>query len=96
MALGVDEAASYRREKRSGIANGDVLLIGTDVIWETRNASAETFGKQRLGRILSDHHRMRAQDIVQAILDGLEQFRGKEPLEDDITLLIIKADAGTR
>jgi serine phosphatase RsbU (regulator of sigma subunit) len=39
---------------------------------------------------------MRAQDIVQAILDGLEQFRGKEPLEDDITLLIIKADAGTR
>jgi phosphoserine phosphatase RsbU/P len=94
MALGVDDACSYLSGSRPGLVAGDVLLIGTDGIWETRNASAEKFGKERVGRILRNHHHRNSESILQAILDALEEFRGEGPLEDDITLLVIKAGTG--
>jgi len=93
MALGVDEAGSYRSKKWSGLSNGDVLLIGTDGIWETQNDAAEKFGKERIGGILRSHHRQSAALILQAILGAIEGFRGKRQQEDDITLMIIKAEA---
>jgi sigma-B regulation protein RsbU (phosphoserine phosphatase) len=92
MALGVDDACSYLSGWRPGLVDGDVLLIGTDGIWETRNAFAEKFGKKRIGRILRNHHHLSSESILQAILKALEEFRGEGPLEDDITLLVIKAD----
>jgi sigma-B regulation protein RsbU (phosphoserine phosphatase) len=93
MALGVDETGSYRSKKWSGLSNGDVLLIGTDGIWETQNDAAEKFGKERIGGILRSHHRQSAAIILQAILGDIEGFRGKRQQEDDITLMIIKAEA---
>jgi sigma-B regulation protein RsbU (phosphoserine phosphatase) len=96
MALGVDETGAYRSGSHPGLSAGDVLLIGTDGIWETRNASGEPFGKQRVVGILRDHHSRSAALILQAVLDALEEFRGEGPLEDDITLLVIKAAAGAR
>jgi sigma-B regulation protein RsbU (phosphoserine phosphatase) len=92
MALGVDDACPYLSGWRPGLVDGDVLLIGTDGIWETRNAFAEKFGKKRIGRILRNHHHLSSESILQAILKALEEFRGEGPLEDDITLLVIKAD----
>lgn len=93
MALGVDDAGSYRSGSKSNLNAGDVLLIGTDGIWESRNAASEPFGKVRLGRILRDHHRQDAESILRAILNALEEFRGQKDLEDDVTLMIVKAIA---
>lgn len=91
MALGVDDACSYRSGSRPGLGADDVLLIGTDGIWETRNANSEKFGKERIGRILRSHHRQSAEGILQAVLDALEEFRGKAQQEDDVTLLVLKS-----
>ena len=91
MALGVDEACSYRSGSRSGLGADDVLLIGTDGIWETQNANSEKFGKERIGKILMRHHRQSAEGILQAVLNALEAFRGKAQQEDDITLLVLKS-----
>ena len=93
MALGVDEAGSYRSGKWSGLSDGDVLLIGTDGIWETQNSAGEKFGKERIGEILRSHHRRSAALILQAILLAIEGFRGKRQQEDDITLMVIKVKA---
>jgi sigma-B regulation protein RsbU (phosphoserine phosphatase) len=91
MALGVDDATSYLSGDRSGLSAGDVLLISTDGIWETRNANSEKFGKERIGKIIRSHHRRSAEDILQAVLRALEEFRGKAQQEDDITLLVLKS-----
>ena len=72
MALGVDGACSYLSGGRSGLSTGDVLLIGTDGIWETQNANSEKFGKERIGKILMRHHRQSAEGILQAVLKALE------------------------
>ena len=91
MALGVDGACSYLSGSRSGLGADDVLLIGTDGIWETQNANSEKFGKERIGKILMRHHRQSAEGILQAVLNALEAFRGKAQQEDDITLLVLKS-----
>jgi sigma-B regulation protein RsbU (phosphoserine phosphatase) len=95
MALGVDDACSYLSGRRTGLEAGDVLLIGTDGIWETRNAKSEKFGKERIAEIVRDHHHRSAEGILQAILSALNEFRGAARPDDDITLLVMKAEAGT-
>jgi sigma-B regulation protein RsbU (phosphoserine phosphatase) len=91
MALGVDDACSYLSGSRRAWALDDVLLIGTDGIWETQNAYSEKFGKKRVGKIVRRHHRLSAEGILQAVLNTLEEFRGKAQQEDDITLLVLKS-----
>jgi sigma-B regulation protein RsbU (phosphoserine phosphatase) len=91
MALGVDDTCSYLSGSRPGLCADDVLLIGTDGIWETPNANSEKFGKERIGKILMSHHRQSAEGILQAVLRALEDFRGKAQQEDDITLLVLKS-----
>jgi sigma-B regulation protein RsbU (phosphoserine phosphatase) len=95
MALGVEEACAYLSGRRSGLGAGDVLLIGTDGIWESRNTNSEKFGKERIGRIVQSHSRLSAEGILQAILSALEDFRGGALPDDDVTLLVIKAKAAT-
>jgi sigma-B regulation protein RsbU (phosphoserine phosphatase) len=91
MALGVEDAYSYLSGDRSGFSAGDVLLISTDGIWETRNTLSEKFGKERVGQIVRRHHRLSAEGILQTVLNALEEFRGEAPQEDDITLLVLKS-----
>ena len=93
MALGVDEAFSYPSASPLGLHAGDIALIGTDGIWETRNGRSEKFGKTRVGDILRRHRRDSAEAILEAVLNSLEEFRGGLPQEDDITLVVLKAAA---
>ncbi len=90
MALGVDDRCDYRSGSRTGLAAGDILLIGTDGAWETRNSKSQQFGKTRISEMLRSHHHRNAEDIVRAILEALAEFRGDAIQEDDITLLVIK------
>jgi sigma-B regulation protein RsbU (phosphoserine phosphatase) len=95
MALGVDDATSYLSGGRSGLSVGDILVIGTDGVWETQGEGPEKFGKARVGAILRSHHGREAEAILQAILSSLTEFRGKNLQEDDITLVVVKV-AGSR
>jgi sigma-B regulation protein RsbU (phosphoserine phosphatase) len=90
MALGVKEACSHPSGVRSGLGNGDVLLIGTDGIWETRDPASERLGKERVGEILKSHHRRSAEGILEAVLGAVDEFRGAAHQEDDITLVVVK------
>lgn len=91
MALGVDEAFSYPGVSPLGLHAGDIVLIGTDGIWETRNAGSKKFGKARVGDIMRRHCQEPAEAILEAVLCSLEEFRGELPQEDDITLVVLKA-----
>lgn len=88
-ALGIDERWSFQNYN-SKWNTGQVILIGTDGIWETRNRSGEKFGKQRVKEIIRQNQKFSAQEILQAINDGLSAFRQNANLSDDITLVVIK------
>ena len=91
MALGVDENYSYNDYSKSNWHFGQVILIGTDGIWETEDQRGERFGKERLRKVLRRNSHDSAANIVQAVIDALTDFRGKATQEDDITLVVIKA-----
>ena len=75
----------------SGWSEGQIIVIGTDGIWDTENPHKEKFGKFRLRQIIRQHSRFSAQEILNAITDSITAFRGTAIQNDDVTLVVAKA-----
>ena len=89
--LGILEGATYEQGGPITLETGDVLLIGTDGIWEAGNPRHEMFGKQRLRDLLCASAAQSAAEIHAAVVRAVHDFRAAEPQADDITLVVIKA-----
>jgi sigma-B regulation protein RsbU (phosphoserine phosphatase) len=46
MALGVDGDYVYQENVMENLSREQILLIGTDGVWETHNESGQMFGKK--------------------------------------------------
>ncbi len=90
MVLGVDDAYGYEDYSREGWNPGDIILIGTDGIHETRDEDDQMFGQQRLREIIQQYASASARDINKNVIKSVRKFRGKAPQEDDVTLVVIK------
>jgi sigma-B regulation protein RsbU (phosphoserine phosphatase) len=90
IALGVDEAFAYRSHKKSSLKKGQVIILGTDGLWEGRNKSGEMFGKNRLQRIIRQNAAFGAEIILNAVFEEHHRFTLDERAEDDLTLVILK------
>jgi sigma-B regulation protein RsbU (phosphoserine phosphatase) len=91
IALGLDENWTYKEYVKTGWNYGNIILIGTDGIWETKNLQDEQFGKKRLQEILRRNSHTSASNIIKIITEALTNFRQKAVQEDDITAVIIKS-----
>jgi len=89
LALGVEVSSRYTLQRRH-LAEGSVILLGTDGIWETCNARGEMFGKEPILALLKSHARDPAETIRDRLVDTLEAFRANSDLEDDVTMVLIK------
>jgi len=92
VALGVNEAFDYNENDWSGLANGQIIAIGTDGIWEATNKEGEMFGKGRLRSIIRSNAKAGANDILNAVYNELSRYTHGQRSEDDITLVIIKVE----
>lgn len=89
--LGISDIAIYEDGETLHFNSGDILFIGTDGIWETRNNDDVMFGTERLKELLLNYRMLSATQIADAIVTEINLFRGDAIIEDDITLMIIKA-----
>jgi sigma-B regulation protein RsbU (phosphoserine phosphatase) len=89
LAVGVDYNFEYEAFQRTLVA-GQVILIGTDGIWEMRNETDDMFGKERLKKIIRENYSATAKNIMRIISDTLKEFRGSKQPEDDVTMVVIK------
>lgn len=89
--LGIDGNWQYHEESRSDWHPGEIVTIGTDGIWESRNPRGEMFGKDALKAVIRKHAHLPADQICDAIARALGSFRQDRAQEDDITLVVIKA-----
>lgn len=81
-----------RVEAREVLLNpGDVALIYTDGVNESRNHNGEMYTIPRVAETLRAHAAGRARDIVGGIVDDAEAFRQGTPQGDDLTLLVVRA-----
>jgi serine phosphatase RsbU (regulator of sigma subunit) len=94
IALGVDEDFQFEENSRWGLRAGQIILLGTDGIWEARNPSSEMFGKELMYALLREHKDKTAGQIVEEILRALNDFQQGAAVEDDVTLIVIKLIQG--
>ena len=87
--LALDYSFEYEEFQRS-LGLNQIILIGTDGIWEMRNEQGEMFGKERLKAIIRDKSSVTAKEILARIDNTLREFRGSTHLEDDVTMVVIK------
>ncbi len=92
VALGVDESWKYEEYEITGLTGGQIVFIGTDGIWETKNAQQQFFGKDLVLEIIRQNSKAPANDIMKAIISALNRFRGGIAPEDDVTLMVIKIE----
>jgi len=70
-------------------ASGDTFVLHSDGIYETVNASGDEYGLDRLARIVAACDGT-AEEVRDIVLRDVESFRGDEPQEDDVTLVVVK------
>ena len=88
--LGVDPDAVYQEYHQADLKANQIIVLGTDGIWEAHSPAGEMFGKQRLEQLIVRYQDAGARDILLAILSGVDDFKKGLPAEDDITLVVIK------
>ncbi len=91
LALGVSEKAAYQEYQRK-LQPGQIILIGTDGIWESQNARHQMYGKKRFRDLIRAHAGEPAKDILQSVITNLDEFRHPLEKEDDVTLVVIKVE----
>jgi sigma-B regulation protein RsbU (phosphoserine phosphatase) len=90
MALGIDANYIYRQRSKTGLSEGQIFLIGTDGIWETRDDSGRMFSKKRLAALIREHATSSSEKLLETIMTSLQDFRGPAKQEDDVTLALVK------
>jgi sigma-B regulation protein RsbU (phosphoserine phosphatase) len=92
LPLGVSEKAPYKKFQRK-IELGQIILIGTDGIWESQNPSGEMFGKDRFKDVVRAHANATAKEMLSMVMDAIDKFSQAHEKADDITLVVVKVNS---
>ena len=89
LPLGVSEMTAYQKFDRE-IVPGQIIMMGTDGIWEAQSPQGQMFGKARFKDIIRNNAGRPAKEIMQAVIKEVDRFC--HPLEkaDDVTLVVSK------
>ena len=109
LGLGLDRGALFRKTlavECISLQPGDVYVLYTDGLVESRGPTGEEYGYDRLLQSVSAHRHEDAPDLHTALLTDLDRFLGGQRLyDDDMTLVVLKwhgidlsqaADAGQK
>jgi phosphoserine phosphatase RsbU/P len=90
MALGVQANTPIEENEIRGWEKNSILVIYSDGLKESRNPKGEMYGEERILKIIKQNATQSAKAIEQKIINDLNDFRGSIPIEDDITMVIVK------
>ncbi len=88
--LGIDPDWQFNEENAHDLRTGDILVVGTDGIWECFNPQGNQFGKDRLRDTIRQSAPGSAESIAQAISEACQHWRAEREQNDDITLVVVK------
>lgn len=91
-AIGIKDIAISFPEMEFTMGNDDIIVCYTDGLTEAMNSKREEFGIERVMQIVRENYARDAQSILEAIIDGLYDFIGNSPREDDMTIMILKRE----
>ena len=88
--LGVDADWQYIEEEKKDLPKDQIILIGTDGIWEAQNAEGEMFGKEPIYELIRKNASDSSNKILKSIVDELNRFQNRHNSTDDATIVVIK------
>ncbi|MGD8303197.1 MAG: SpoIIE family protein phosphatase [Desulfobacterales bacterium] len=86
IVLGVDMDGHYTQYQKTG----QIILLGSDGLWEARNPGGEMFGKAPIYEITRKLAQASAREILTSCFHEFNVFLGDRAPEDDVTLVVIK------
>ncbi len=90
LPLGVDAAYQYSENILTPLTPGQVILIGTDGIWESEDRSGARYGQERFCEVVRRHAAEPAQFILDSVYADIKTFTAGALPHDDITLVVVK------
>ena len=93
IGLGLDRGSLFRTtldEERIRLRPGDVFVLYTDGVVESRSEAGEEYGYDRLLGALREHRHEDADALHGALLGDLNAFIGHATYDDDMTLVVLK------
>lgn len=88
--LGAFDWARYE-EAATTLDPGDLLLIFSDGISESRNEAGEEYGDERLARFAAHNRDSTAGELVRALFIEIGTWSGGQEREDDQTVVVLKS-----
>ncbi len=93
LALGVQADWQYESHTVDDLAAGQIILLGTDGIWEAENSAGERIGKEPIYTVLREKADRSSPEILKAVFDILKKHVKGTRTEDDITAVIVKVES---
>ena len=72
------------------VAQDDIIVCFTDGLTDASTKSGDEFTKEKLISIIQKYHSESAIMIMNRIMDALFDFLNREPISDDITVIVLK------
>jgi len=88
-ALGLIKDAAFNKQIVS-LEHNDFMIIYSDGLTEAKNESGDFFGETKLIELLINRQPMTSQQLGEKIIANVDDFIGKIPAHDDLTLAVLK------
>jgi phosphoserine phosphatase RsbU/P len=93
IALGLNRGSIFNntiKEVTIRYESGDVFIFYTDGFSEAVNKQNEEFSDKRLNETAQKYNHLSAEEILNAIVSETNQFTGRTPQRDDMTMVVVK------
>ncbi len=90
--LGIVEGFEYGKEGPFQLEPGGEIVLYTDGFTETMNEDGEIFGEDRLREFVLANQSRSPRDFIQVLEEQVKEYRGDQPRDDDLTLVVVKRD----
>jgi len=89
--VGIMENIPFEKDSVT-LSSGDTLILYTDGVTDAINQREDTFGEERLLRLVKEHSSLCAQELMDKIYRAVLHFSTGTSQFDDITLIVLKMD----
>lgn len=90
MPLGIMPGADFEEGGPVFLESGDIVLIVTDGIRETRNPQGESFGLKRIKQFMLEHFQLQTRALCRELVTRVQEFRQGGAQKDDLTMVLVK------
>jgi serine phosphatase RsbU (regulator of sigma subunit) len=88
--LAVIDGMQVPERRVEGLRPGDLVVLGTDGIWEAQDPDRELFEMDRYREAVRANASRTALEVQKAVMDAVVAYRRGAPQTDDITLIVAK------